>query len=107
MQNNVNERLNAGFFVRLAAFLLDSVIVGAALLVVKVPIWISAIANPENLVVRNIIFDFSISDILFYILGSLYFVVLTYKTGATIGKRVLNLKVVSVEENKESSTFLL
>ncbi len=97
MQSNGNERLNAGFFVRLAAFLLDSLIVWVALLIVRVPIWISSIANPDNIVVRDLVFSYSIADIVYYVLGVMYFIILTYKTGATIGKRVLHLKVVSTE----------
>lgn len=98
MQNKPVNQVNAGFFVRLAAYLLDSLIVGVALLVVKIPFWIASIANPENILARDFIFSYSIQDILFYLLGVSYFVILTYKNGATIGKKVLHLKVVSVED---------
>ena len=98
MQNKPEQRLHAGFFVRLAAFLIDSLIVGAALLMVRIPLWISSIANPGNLVVRDFIFRYSVADIVVYILSVVYFIALTYKTGATLGKKVLHLKVVSVEE---------
>lgn len=91
--------MNAGFFVRLAAYLIDSAIVGVILAIaVRFPIWISSLVSPDNLVVRDFIFEYSIADIVVYVLSVMYFIILTYKTGATIGKRVLHLKVVSVEE---------
>ena len=91
--------MNAGFFVRLAAYLIDSAIVGVILAIaVRFPIWISSLVSPDNLVVRDFIFEYSIADIVVYVLSVMYFIILTYKTGSTIGKRVLHLKVVSVEE---------
>jgi len=91
--------VNAGFFVRLAAYLIDSAIVGVILAIaVRFPIWISSLVSPDNLVVRDFIFEYSIADIVVYVLSVMYFIILTYKTGATIGKRVLHLRVVSVEE---------
>lgn len=100
MQNNTDNQVHAGFFVRLAAYLIDSLIVGVALLIVRMPFWISSWISPNNVVVRDLIFTYSIEDIVLYILGALYFIVLTYRTGATIGKRLLHLRVVSVEERK-------
>lgn len=101
MQNNMDNQVNAGFFVRLAAYLIDSVIVGIALaFVVQLPIWISTLAAPDNFLVRDFIFTYSIKDIVIYLLSAMYFVVLTYKTGETIGKKVLHIKVVSAEDRK-------
>lgn len=93
--------MHAGFFVRLAAYLMDSLIVGVVLaVVVRFPIWISTLIVPNNIVVRDLIFEYSIKDIVIYVLSAMYFILLTYKTGATIGKRVLHLKVVSAEDRK-------
>lgn len=100
MQNKPVNQVNAGFFVRLAAYLLDSLIVGAALLVVKIPFWITSLVNPENIMARDFIFSYSVQDIVLYVIGVTYFIVLTYKNGATIGKKVLHLKVVSVEDRE-------
>lgn len=101
MQNNMDNQVNAGFFVRLAAYLIDSLIVGIALaLVVQLPIWISTLAAPDNFLVRDFIFTYSIKDIVIYLLSAMYFVMLTYKTGETIGKKVLHIKVVSAEDRK-------
>ena len=100
MQNKADNKIYAGFFVRLAAYLVDLLIVGTALLVIKIPIWISAFASPDNIVVRDIIFSYSIKDIVLYLLKVAYFVILTYYTGSTLGKKLFHIKVVSTEERK-------
>lgn len=100
MQNNGENRVYAGFFVRLAAYLIDWLIVGAALLVVRVPLWIASWNNPDHFLLKDVLFDYSIKDMLIYLLGVLYFIILTYFTGATLGKRVMCLRVVSSEEGK-------
>ncbi len=84
---------------RLAAYLIDSIIVGVVLAIaVRFPIWISSLVSPDNLVVRDFIFEYSIADIVVYLLGAGYFIVLTYKNGTTIGKKLLHIKVVSAED---------
>lgn len=98
MQNRTDNQVNAGFFVRLAAYLIDSLIVGAALLTVRIPFWISSWGTPDNILVRDLVFKYSFADIVIYVLGVLYFILLTYKTGSTIGKKALHLKVQSVED---------
>lgn len=100
MQNKPANQVNAGFFVRLAAYLVDSLIVGAALLLIRIPIGISSIVNPDNLIVRDFIFSYSIADIVLYVLTAAYFIILTYETGATIGKKVFHLRVISTEDRK-------
>lgn len=101
MQSNTDNRVNAGFFVRLAAYLIDIVIVGVVLaVVVRFPIWISTLIAPDNILVKDLIFEYSAKDIIIYLLSAIYFIVLTYKTGQTIGKKVFELKVVSVEDRK-------
>lgn len=98
MQNKTDNQVNAGFFVRLAAYIIDSLIIGAALLTVRIPFLVSSWGTPDNILVRDLVFQYSFADIVIYLLGVLYFVLLTYKTGSTIGKKVLHLKVQSVED---------
>ena len=101
MQNKkADNKVYAGFFVRLAAYIVDMIIVSVALLVVRIPVWISTIAAPNNFIVKDIIFDYSIKDIVFYLLTVTYFVLLTYYTGSTLGKKLFHLRVVSTEERK-------
>lgn len=98
MQNRPETKVYAGFFVRLAAYIIDSLIVGVALLLVRLAFWVSSWINPDNVLVRDFIFQYSAADILLYILGASYFIVMTYHAGATIGKRLLHIQVISAEE---------
>lgn len=97
MQDNIGSFVPAGFFVRLAAYFTDMVIVSVVLLVVRLPIWFSGIFNPQNILLKDFIFKYSITDILIYILTSMYFILLTYFTGSTLGKKLFNIRVVSTE----------
>ena len=78
MQNRPDNRIYAGFFVRLAAYIVDTVIVWAAMLIVRLPVWVTTISSPDNFLVKDFIFQYSIKDILFYIMQAAYFVLLTY-----------------------------
>lgn len=98
MQDNTDNLVYAGFFVRLAAYITDLVVVSAALLVIRIPLWFSGIANPHNILLKDFIFEYSVADILIYILTVTYFVLLTYFTGSTLGKKLFNIKVISAEQ---------
>lgn len=100
MQNRPDNRIYAGFFVRLAAYLIDLLIVGAAMLIVKIPVWITSITSPDNFLVKDFIFQYSIKDIVFYLMQVAYFILMTYFTGSTLGKKLLQIRVVSAEERK-------
>lgn len=104
MQNNTptkaQDRVYAGFFVRLAAYLIDWLIVGAVLLVVRIPMWIASLAGGAEFMFQDFIFTYSAYDILIYVLKVGYFIVMTYLTGATVGKKLLQIKVVSAEDRK-------
>ena len=65
MQNRPDNRIYAGFFVRLAAYIVDTVIVWAAMLIVRIPVWVTTISSPDNFLVKDFIFQYSIKDILF------------------------------------------
>lgn len=99
MQNKESERVYEGFFVRLAAFIVDSLIVGAGLLVIKIPMWFASFGT-DNLLQKDFIFQYSVLDIVYYVLGVCYFALLTYFTGATLGKRLFHLRVISSEDRK-------
>ena len=100
MQNRPDNRIYAGFFVRLAAYIVDTVIVWAAMLIVRIPVWVTTISSPDNFLVKDFIFQYSIKDILFYIMQAAYFVMLTYFTGSTLGKKLFQIRVVSAEDRK-------
>ena len=100
MQNRPDNRIYAGFFVRLAAYIVDTVIVWAAMLIVRIPVWVTTISSHDNFLVKDFIFQYSIKDILFYIMQAAYFVLLTYFTGSTLGKKLFQIRVVSAEDRK-------
>ncbi len=101
MQNQDNTNLiYGGFFVRLAAYFIDILLMGTLLLVIKVPFWIATIVNSNNLLQKPFLFHFSATDIFFYLLGVLYFVLMTYLSGATIGKKLLRLRVIATDQTK-------
>lgn len=97
----------AGFFSRLAAFLIDSILVGAGLLVVKFPVWLLKLSVGDTFLFQPVLFSFTIFDILYYLLTVTYFVLTTYLCGATLGKYLMKLKVVDAEGQKLSFVSVL
>lgn len=91
---STNTSTYAGFFVRLAAYLIDIIVIKFALLIVKFPISLLSFASPFSFLTENILFKFTILDIFFYLLTALYFVLMTYLKGATLGKLLFRLRVV-------------
>ncbi|NLD46229.1 MAG: L-rhamnose mutarotase [Clostridiaceae bacterium] len=99
-QENNNAISYAGFGVRFAAHAIDFLILGLVLLLVRIPALIAFLVSPDNPFTNPFLFKFSAYDILIYLLGALYYVVMTYYSGATLGKKFLNIKVVSADGNK-------
>lgn len=98
MQNSYNDEkevIYAGFFVRLSAYLVDSLIVGAALLVLRVVFYILTLFLPDGIRQTEILFSYTLIDIILYFAHAAYFVALTYCTGTTLGKRLFHLRVIS------------
>ena len=103
MQNSYSNENYAGFWVRLAAYVIDSVIVAIGLLVVRLA-WIGIGALISGTILdENVLFHYSLKDIVLYIFKVMYFVLLTWCTGTTIGKRLMNLRVVSADRNEKLS----
>lgn len=100
MQTDTRNQVYAGFFVRLAAFLVDMIIVNVGLMAVNVPKWILSWNSPNNILVRDFIFQYSVLDIVIYLLTVLYFVLFTYYTGSTLGKKLFQIRVISTQERK-------
>lgn len=86
---------------RLAAYLIDLLLIGAILtLTVRLPLLLVQMLNPASWFLSPILFRFSPYDIFLYLAGSAYFIVMTYLTGATVGKRLMNLRVVACNDSK-------
>ena len=103
MQNNCSREdiTYAGFWVRLAAYVIDSVIVFAGLLIVRLLMsGVMALLDGTALD-GNILFHYTLKDIVLYIFQVLYFILLTYCTGTTLGKRLMNLRVVPADGSEK------
>ncbi len=85
----------AGFWVRLAAYAIDSVIVFAGLLFVRLSLAVFSSLLSGTWMLENILFHYTLKDLLLYGCQVLYFILCTYLTGTTPGKRLMNLRVVS------------
>lgn len=81
----------AGFFVRLAAYLVDMLIVGAVLLPLKMLLALVPFAS------THVFFAVSASSIFLYLLKALYFVLFLKLRGATPGKLLFKIEVVKKE----------
>ncbi len=102
MQSNCGkeEITYAGFWARLAAYAIDSLIVFFGLLLVRV--FLSGILSLAEGTVfgGNILFHYTLKDIVLYGFQVLYFILFLYCTGTTPGKRLLNLRVISADGEK-------
>lgn len=89
------ERRYAGFWIRLAAFVIDCFVI---MLVGSIIVLISSFAflGGDELSV-------SIVDIVSWLIVALYFVYFTYKYNATLGKKAVGIMVIS--ENSEKLTL--
>ena len=85
----------AGFWVRLAAYVIDSVVVFAGLLIVRLIFAGISLAGGGAIRGTDILFHYSLKDIVLYALKVLYFIAFTYLTGTTLGKKAMNLRIVS------------
>ena len=94
MQNSCDEKnvVYAGFWVRFAAFLIDSLIVGiltlAARLVLAVSFSVFGLFEVNPLDVE-VLFTYTVKDIILYLLGAAYYIICTYCAGTTAGNGCL------------------
>lgn len=95
----------AGFWVRFFAYLIDSVIVGFGLLAVRLFMSGVTAAVSGTALDGNLIFHYTLTDIVLYLAQAAYFVLFTYYTGCTPGKRALNLRVVCADETEKLSLW--
>lgn len=89
----------AGFWARLAAYLIDLVLVCLGQLVVRLVLFLSfGMLWENNPLDQSFLFQYTFRDGILYAAGVVYFVLCTYYAGATLGKKALNLKVISADE---------
>ena len=87
------EITRAGFGPRAAAFLADSLIAAIVLAFVRVPVFFASLFSGGALTARAFLFHYSFLDVLCWALTVLYFILLTYFTGSTLGKKLMRLRV--------------
>lgn len=87
------EATRASFGPRAAAYIIDRALLFAALLIVRGPAWLAALFGAGRLTARSFLFDHSALDVICWLLAAAYFVLMTYFTGGTLGKKVLRLQV--------------
>lgn len=98
----------AGFFCRLAAYVLDSIFVAILLGFIKVPVSIMKfMVGSDVILFQPVLFQYDIFDIVYYLLSVAYFVLSTYCCGATLGKALMKIKVVDTEGQKMSFMSIL
>ncbi|MDE6625618.1 MAG: RDD family protein [Lachnospiraceae bacterium] len=86
----------AGFFVRLIAFAIDSLIAAIIVGIIGLPSAFRAgFGSGSSLWTSNFIFDYSLQDVLKYLGVAAYFVLLTYYSHSTLGKMLFRLEVVT------------
>ena len=90
----------AGFWVRLAAYCIDIVIVWIGMLFVNLMLGIVSIVG-RGVLREEVLFQYTVKDIMLYVLQALYFILLTHGTGTTPGKRLLNLRVINADGSRE------
>lgn len=88
---------------RAAAYLIDSIVVFAGLLVVRLLMLFVMARLQGTILDGNILFHYTLKDIVLYVCQVLYFILCTYCTGTTLGKRALNLRVVNAGEEERLS----
>lgn len=96
---------SAGFGVRLFAYLIDNVLVFIGLLFFRIILFILTHLGGLDFLSNEILFQYSVNDIFLYILRSAYFVFMTYFTGATLGKHLLKIHVISANPKEHYSFF--
>ena len=98
MRNESNEIFYAGFFARFAAFITDMLFVNLLLIPVRVICFFTSLGSPAPFMDTPVFFSKTPFDLLVWAFTALYFILLTRLRGATFGKSLFRLKVVSCEE---------
>lgn len=104
MQSNAADLTRAGFGPRAAAFVIDRALVAAALCIVRVPAYIASLFGASDFTARAVFFQYSALDVVCWLLSAVYFTLMTYYAGATLGKKVMRLRVET--ESGEPMRFL-
>lgn len=92
-----SERAYAGFALRAAAYLVDLFLVTLVLLPVRLAFFIVNSVWQNSILNATVLFQHNICSIFCFLMTALYFVLTTYLTGQTVGKRIFKIRVVPAE----------
>ena len=92
----------AGFFVRLTAYFIDRCILFIPLLLLRVLPGLFTGGSRFSFA-RDVFFTWSAADVLVYAAGALYFIIMTYSSGSTLGKKLMRIEVVGVQSLTQDS----
>lgn len=87
------ELTRAGFGPRAAAYIIDRALLFIALAIVRLPFSIASLLGANGLTAKSFLFQYSVLDVVCWLLVSAYFVLLTWFCGGTLGKLVMRLQV--------------
>ena len=96
MQNNM-EITQVGFGPRAAAFLADRLLLWLALGMIRIPAFFDTLFGSGAFSGRAVLFQYSALDVVCYVLSAVYFVLMTYYTGGTLGKKLMRLRVIRAD----------
>ncbi len=97
MQNQLENRANAGFLIRFIAFAIDCLIAACVVSTIKTPFTMASAAGVK-IFDANFLFHYSFLDVLGYVGTAAYFTILTYTSHTTLGKMLMGIEVVSEKE---------
>ena len=101
MQNH-NERSYAGAAVRICAYLIDQFIVLMVIGVVAGFLGALKLLGLDVILDKEVLFTYTVSAIIYYIVRKLYYIAFTYTSGQTVGKKIFRIKVVNDDMSKAS-----
>ena len=90
----------AGFAVRFFAWLIDALVTLLPLSILRGLRFALTLSGVSGPLTRAVLFRYTPLDIAAYLFPLLYFVAMTWSQGATVGKMLLKLEVVSVERGR-------
>lgn len=99
MQNH-NERSYAGAAVRICAYLIDQFIVLMVIGVVAGFLGVLKLLGLDVILDKEVLFTYTVSAIIYYIVRKIYYIAFTYTSGQTIGKKIFRIKVVNDDMSK-------
>lgn len=100
-----DNQVYAGFVVRFFAYCIDALLIGSITGLISLTGSKIAYMNSESRLNKYALFDIKWLAVIVYLCNVAYFIVLTYFEGATVGKKLLNIRVVSSENFCDKFTF--